>query len=213
MTRLIIFDLDGTLINAYAAVAKSVNYTLKNLGFTAKSAYEIKRAVGFGDRQLMVHFVGEEKADQALALYRPHHVKALKTGTKFLPGACSVLKWAKDEGSMLAIATNRPSMFTEEILQGLKVRELFDKVLCADQAKRPKPHPDMLWKICRELNVKREEAWYVGDMTIDLECGEKAKIKTVGVATGSSTKKELKKLKPYQIIDNINQLKKLISIH
>lgn len=211
MKRLLIFDLDGTLVNAYGAVAKSVNFTLKELGFSLRSPYEIKRAVGFGDRQLMVHFVGEELADQALSLYRPHHLKALKIGVRFLPGTRLFLKWAKSNGYMLAIATNRPTMFTEEILRCLDIRKLFDVVLCADRASRPKPYPDMLLSICRTLGVPKGEAFYIGDMTIDLNCGRKAKIDTIGVVTGSSTKKELKKLKPYRIIDNINQLKKLIN--
>jgi HAD superfamily hydrolase (TIGR01509 family) len=158
----------------------------------------------------MAQFVGEKLADQALKFYRPHHLKAIKTGVRFLPGARSFLKNAKSQGLMLALATNRPSMFTEEILKGLKIRLLFDCVLCADKAKRPKPHPDMLWEICRKLKVQRQEAWYVGDMTIDLNCGHKAGIKTIAVATGSSTKKELKELNPYRIIDTINQLKKLL---
>ena len=58
MIKLIIFDLDGTLVNAYPAVACSVNYTLKALGFGPRSDALIKRSVGWGDRQLMAHFVG-----------------------------------------------------------------------------------------------------------------------------------------------------------
>jgi len=77
MIKLIIFDLDGTLVDAYQAVGQSVNYTLDRLGSAPRSHAEIKRSVGGGDRKLMVHFVGEKLADQALAIYRPHHAKAL----------------------------------------------------------------------------------------------------------------------------------------
>jgi phosphoglycolate phosphatase len=208
--KLLIFDLDGTLVNAYPAVAKSVNFTLKQLGFPPKTFNQIKRAVGWGDRELLAQFVGQELADKALLFYRPHHLKALKTGVRFLPGAKVLLKWAKSQGFRLAIATNRPSMFTHEILKGLKVDKDFDCILCADQAKKPKPHADMLLSICRTLKTNKEEAWYVGDMTIDVNCGNNAKVKTIAVATGSSTKKELKELNPYRIIGTINQLKNII---
>ena len=210
MIRLAIFDLDGTLVNAYPAVVASVNFTLAKLGFPKKTPHSIKRAVGWGDSQLMVQFVGEELADRALKLYRPHHLKALKTGVSFLPGAEVLLTWAKAQGLLLAIASNRPKIFTQAILKGLKTYKIFDQVLCADKAKKPKPSPDILLEICRDLKVKKQETLFVGDMTIDLNCGASAGIKTVGVATGSNTKKELKEWKPYRIIDKIIQLKKLV---
>ena len=95
MIKLVIFDLDGTLVNAYPAVSQSVNYTLKALGFAPRSHAEIKRSVGGGDRKLMVHFVGEKLADQAIAIYRPHHTKALKVkgAVKLLPGALGTLNF------------------------------------------------------------------------------------------------------------------------
>jgi phosphoglycolate phosphatase len=211
MIRLVIFDLDGTLVNAYPAVISSVNFTLESLGFPKKSAYTIKRAVGWGDRQLLVQFVGESLADKAIRLYRPHHQRALKKGVRFLPGAKEILQWAKANGLKTAIASNRPTRFTKEILVGLKAQKLFDDVLCADKAKKPKPAADMLIQICRKLKVSKQETLFVGDMTIDLNCGANARIKTVGIPTGSSQKKELKELNPYKIIATLNQLKKVIT--
>ncbi|MBI3602061.1 MAG: HAD family hydrolase [Candidatus Omnitrophica bacterium] len=205
-----IFDLDGTLVNAYPAVTQSVNFTLEKLGFPPKSADQIKRAVGWGDRHLMAQFVGEDLADKALKIYRPHHLKALGNGVRFLPGARSLIPWCKHRRILLAIASNRPIIFTRAILQGLGVEKDFDVVLCADQAQRPKPYPDMLLDICRRLKIKKEQTLFVGDMTLDVVCGARSKIKTVAVATGSNTKKELKESKPYKIINHISQLRMLI---
>ncbi|MEI7998708.1 MAG: HAD family hydrolase [Candidatus Omnitrophota bacterium] len=210
MIQLVIFDLDGTLVNAYPAVTKSVNFTLKELGFPTKSLTQVKRAVGWGDKQLIEQFVGKNLAAKALRIYRPHHLNALKKNVRFLPGAREILKWCKKRELLLAIASNRPTKFTECILKGLGVEKEFNFVLCADKAKRPKPNPDMLFKICRKLKVKKQQALFVGDMTIDLNCGARAGIKTVAVATGSNTKKELNQLKPYKIITCIAQLKKIL---
>jgi phosphoglycolate phosphatase len=210
MKRLIIFDLDGTLINAYPAVTQSVNHTLTQLGFPKKTAYQIKRAVGWGDRQLMAQFVGEDLADKALSIYRQHHLKSLRKGTRFLAGTRHILKWCKAQGMGLAIATNRPNMFTQIILEGLKIHHYFDQVLCADQLKHGKPHPMILRQICRQYGARKEQVFFVGDMTIDIRCGHNAGIKTIAVATGSNTKKELKELRPYKIIERINQLKQCI---
>jgi phosphoglycolate phosphatase len=213
MIKLVIFDLDGTLVNAYPAVAQSVNYTLHSLGFAARSHTEIKQSVGSGDRKLMAHFVGEKLADKALAIYRPHHVKALgmKGAVKLLPGALGILKFLKGKGYKLAIASNRPTKYTRIILDVLGVRQLFDMVLCADKAQRPKPYPDILWAIARRLNCAKKEVLYVGDMTIDVRCAQRAGVRMVAVSTGSSSKKELKDLKPWRIISRITLLKSLMS--
>jgi len=212
MTKLIIFDLDGTLVNAYPAVSQSVNYTLNKLGFRPRSHDEIKRSVGGGDFKLMVHFVGEKLAPRALAIYRPHHAKALqnKGAVKFLPGVLGVLKFLKNKGFKLAIASNRPTRFTRIILKVLGILPLFDMVLCADKAAKPKPYPDMLWAIAKRLKVNKAESLYVGDMTIDIHCGQRAGIRVAAVATGSSTMKELKALKPWQIISKMSGLKEIM---
>ena len=212
MIKLVIFDLDGTLVNAYPAVSQSVNYTLKSLGFAPRSYDQIKRSVGGGDRKLMVHFVGERLTDRAMAIYRPHHAKALglKGGVKLLPGALGVLKFLKGKGYKLAIASNRPTKFTRIILKELSLLSFFDVVLCADKVGRPKPYPDILWAIARRLGLEGQEVLYVGDMTIDINCARRAGVRMVAVVTGSNSKKELKDLKPWRIIGKMNQLKRII---
>jgi phosphoglycolate phosphatase len=212
MVKLVIFDLDGTLVNAYPAVSQSVNYTLGSLGFAPRTHGDIKRSVGGGDRKLMVHFVGEKLAAQALAIYRPHHTKALKAkgAVRLLPGALGTLKFLKGRGYKLAIASNRPTKFTRIILKTLDVLKFFDMVLCADRAEKPKPYPDILWAIAKRLKMAKTEVLYVGDMTIDIHCGHRAGIRVVAVSTGSSSKKELKDLKPWGFIDKMVQLKSII---
>ncbi len=213
MIKLVIFDLDGTLVNAYPAVAKSVNYTLKVLGLGPRSHAEIKRSVGEGDRRLVMKFVGPKRTDAALAIYRPHHAKVLKSKgmVRFLPGALGTLKFLKNHGYKIAIASNRPTKFTRIILKVLGAWELFDDVLCADGVDRPKPYPDILWTIAKRLGSNRAEVLYVGDMTIDLRCARAAGIRMVAVATGSSSKKELKSLKPWRIIGRMSLLRKVIN--
>jgi len=212
MIKLVIFDLDGTLVNAYPAVSQSVNYTLNLLGFAPRSHAQIKHSVGGGDRKLMVHFVGEKLADQALAVYRPHHTKALrlKGAVRPLPGALGILRFLKSKGYKLAVASNRPTKFTRIILKALGIAEFFNVVLCADKAARPKPYPDILLAIAGRLNLEKKEVLYVGDMTIDVNCARRAGVRMVAVSTGSSSKKELKDLKPWRIVGKINQLKKII---
>jgi phosphoglycolate phosphatase len=212
MIKLVIFDLDGTLVNAYPAVSQSVNYTLQALGLAPRSDFEIKRSVGKGDRALMVHFAGEKLASKAIVIYRSHHIRDLqaKGGVKLLPGALSTLKFLKSKGYKLAIASNRPTKYTRIILRILGALELFDVVLCADRVGKSKPHPAIIRAIAKRLGMDKPEILYVGDMTIDVNCGRRAGVRMVAVATGSNSKKELKELKPWQIIDKIAQLKAIL---
>ena len=193
-------------MDAYAAVRGSINFTLKRLRFPPCDADTIHRSVGWGDRHLLEGFVGPQNIEKALRIYRRHHAQALKQGTKFLPGAQKLLKELKKQNYKLAIASNRPTKFSLIALRRLKIKKYFDYVLCADKLKQGKPHPEILNLILKKLSVKPSRALYVGDMTIDVETGTRAGVKTVGVATGSSRYKELKQLKPFQIIKRVDQV-------
>ena len=212
MIKLVIFDLDGTLVNAYPAVAQSVNYTLRRLGLPRRTHQEIKRSVGWGDKRLMATFVGDPLAEKAIRLYRPHHTRALAClgGVRFLAGAKGLLAALGKHGYKLAIASNRPTKFTMLILKTLGICGCFDMVLCADRAPQPKPHPDILWAILKRMRVPAQQALYVGDMGIDVECGRRAGVRTVAVSTGSSTAAELRALKPYRVIHKIAQVKTIL---
>jgi len=208
--KAVIFDLDGTLVDAYKAVERSMNYALSQAGFPKVSAYTIKRSVGWGDRHLIEGFVGQEHAPRVLDIYRRHHTESLKTGVKFLRGVQKILKELDREGYILAIASNRPARFTKIILKILKMDVYFDCVLCADKINRPKPYPDILKHILKKYKLNAKEALYVGDMAIDVKAGNSARVKTVAVLTGSSTREEISLLKPYEIIPGISFLKNVI---
>jgi len=208
--KLVIFDLDGTLVNAYRAVAESVNFTMRAMGFAERSRDLIRRSVGWGDSHLIRKFVGDALFEDAISVYRKHHIKALKNGVVFLPGASSLLKILQKKNYKLAVATNRPSKFSHLILRVLDAQKYFDYVLCADQVARGKPDPMMLKKILKKFRFSAAEAVYAGDMGIDVQAGKAAGIRTVAVTTGSSSGRELRKLKPYRVISRIGEIKKFL---
>lgn len=208
--KAVIFDLDGTLVDAYRAVWMSLNGAFKKNNCPAISFLTVKRSVGWGETSLVKKFVPLHQIDQILQDYRASHRKDLHQGTKFLPGAKTLLRDLKKNGYKLAIASNRPTEFCELILQILQVRDHFDIVLCADKAKRPKPAGDMLTQILKELSLKSHQVLYVGDMVIDVQTGRNANVRTIAVTTGSSKKSEITKEKPYRIINNILRLKSFI---
>ena len=208
--KLVIFDLDGTLVDAYQGVASSLNYTLAQLNCAPIDDDIIKRTVRLGDRHLIAAFVAENDVDKALSIFRQHHARALKEGTTYLPGAKKLLKDLKTEKYVLAIASNRPTRFTHIILKHLRMQQFFDYVLCGDKVPHPKPAADILEQILKKFSLLPGETLYVGDMTVDVETGKKAGVRTVAVVTGSSTKEELAALKPFKIIDRVSQVAQII---
>ena len=208
--KLIIFDIDGTLVNSYPAIISSVNYTLKKLRLRKRSKTAIKRAVGWGDKALLLPFVGKKYVGRALEIYRGHHQRSLIEKSLFMPYAKRLLVYLKRQGYKLAIASNRPRKFSNILLKHLKIDSLFDYILCKDEIKFGKPHPSILKKIMQKLNTSSCETFYVGDMAIDVMTGRRAKVKTFAVATGSSSFSELKKERPDYLSRSLAKLFKIL---
>ncbi|HNX81735.1 MAG TPA: HAD family hydrolase [Candidatus Omnitrophota bacterium] len=208
--KLVIFDLDGTLINAYPAIIESVNSTLTAFGYHRQKASVIRRAVGRGDRKLLESFVPGENSDALLAYYRKHHAKALLRGSRLCAGAQSILEYLTKKRYILAVASNRPTRFSRIILRHLQIRSYFKYVLCADVLKAGKPDPAILRLIMRRFKAHRQETVFVGDMVIDAQTARAAGVTMILVRGGSSSYAELLAQKPYRIIRRISLLRKIL---
>jgi len=204
--KLVIFDLDGTLIDAYAAIAAGINQMLQSLGYPRQKLEVIKRKVGWGVEKLIEPFIEKKDYQRAVEVYLKSQETLLPKMTKLLPGAKEVLKELKEKGCRLAVASNRPSSFSEPLLKHLKIAQYFSFILCADQINSYKPNPKILSLILKKLNIPPEETVYVGDMALDAETGKNAKVKTIIVLTGSSNQKEAIAAKPFKIINQISEI-------
>jgi len=208
--RLIIFDLDGTLIDAYAAINSSFNYTLRKLGLKPQKASVIRAAVGWGDGNLLKPFVGPKDLDAATMIYRKHHRLSLIKQSKLYPEVRRLLRQFKARGYKLAVASNRPTEFSLILLKHLRIFNLFNYVLCSDKLKKGKPAPEILNKIVAKFGFKKSQTLYVGDMIIDALAGRRAKIRTIIVTTGSSSLAQVRKERPFKIISEVRKLAQII---
>lgn len=204
---LVVFDLDGTLVNAYPAITESINFMLKRLGRPPQSLKSVTRSVGWGVDGLVRTFVEDALADRALAIFREHHDKRLRRDLKLMPGARSLLDFLQDRDIRLAIASNRPTRFCHIILETLEITGYFFRVVGGDMVNRPKPFPDMLRMVLRESGVPRSRAVYVGDMTVDVICGRRAGVKTVALPTGSCSRQELESETPDILLPGLPAVK------
>ncbi len=207
--KLVIFDLDGTLVNAFPAIADSINHMMKKMGYAPVSLRTVKRSVGWGVSSLVNDFVPEDKVAEALAIFRKHHDARLRKNIDLLPGVKTLLPFLRSRGCVLAIASNRPAQFCHIILKAVGIDTYFDHVICGDGVKRAKPYPDMVKAILRASRVSPDEAVFVGDMSVDIACGRAAGVFTLGVPGGSCTRAEIKAAKPDMFIERISRVRRL----
>ncbi len=204
--KLFIFDLDGTLVDAYTAIWESLNYTRKRLGYPPVSFAKSKRNVGKGDRRFMEAFFKSQDIDEALRIYRLHHKKSLRKYARFNPYAKSLLVFLRKNAKKIAIASNRPRFFTNIIISTLKMGRLVDYILCGDEIRSHKPKPKILNMIVKKFGVDKKDAVFVGDMNIDLETARRAKMDAIFIKGGSSSLADIKKYRNKKVIKSLKEM-------
>lgn len=205
---LFIFDLDGTLIDAYQAISRSLNYTRRVFGYSPVSFNRAKKSVGKGDRHFIGLFFPLNEAGRALAVYRQHHKKELTRYVRLKPYALRLLRILKKRGCVLAIASNRPSAFTRIIVRALHLSQYFDLIVCGDEVRQLKPHPKILRHILRTFKISKESAVFVGDMSIDMETAARAGVDAIFVKGGSDS---VTQVKQYPVLRVLSSLKEIIT--
>ena len=209
-TELIIFDLDGTLIDSSEDIAWAVNKTLKQMGFDEFSYQAIKERIGWGVKMLLEKVLPKEKQDlleEARSIFMGYYSDHLLVRSKLYPGVMDILNHFKNK--KLAVATNKPFNLTEKILDGLNISGYFKKVVGGDGVQNKKPSPEAIEIILRELRVSPEKSIFVGDSLIDIEAGKKAGVMTIGAAYGFRGRRELEDAGADVIIEDINELTSL----
>ncbi len=206
--KIAVFDLDGTLLDAYDAIAKTLNFSLKKLGYPPVPYEVVRGSVGGGDANLAGKFVKKDDVTPLISLYRENHIGFLDGNVKLLDGCEELLTFLKRQNLKVGVATNRAKFSVSTLLSKLNIRQYFDIIVTADDVENSKPHPDMLVKIMNFFGVQsRGEIFYVGDMDIDYFTGKNAGIDTYIVTTGSSLKKDMEKLEGIRLFDNLMELK------
>lgn len=184
--RLLVFDLDGTLVDSKLDLANAVNVALESFGLPPLPHAVIYSYVGDGASALIRRAIPTEKADQFprvldrfLAYYRSH----LLDTTRPYPGVASALrKWSGIY--RMAVLTNKGAAMTREILSGLSLDGYFFEVGGGDSFGTKKPDPEGLLHILRQAGVEPGEAVMIGDSRNDVQAGKAAGTVTCGVTYG-----------------------------
>lgn len=205
---LIIFDLDGTLIDSKLDIANSVNYMLGESGLNCIANETIYSYVGNGVGNLVKCALTEnhlDKFDSAMLLFREHYAEHILDNTVLYEGINEILDHYKLKKK--AVVTNKDESFSTRILNELSILDCFDKVVCGDTLPKKKPEPDQINAVLSALEIDRANALIVGDGDADIKAGKNAKIHTCGVTYGFGTKGDLEKTGAEIIINDILEMK------
>jgi 2-phosphoglycolate phosphatase len=210
--RAVLFDLDGTLVDSYGAIALSVNHVRRLHGLDPLPEAEVRRFVGRGVYYLLENTVPRGSIEENVAAYRAHHPSVIRDHTVLLPGAGEVLRLLDERGYLLGICSNKPVAFTRELADQLGLMDHLDAVLGPEDVARPKPAPDMLRAALDRLGVAPEDTLYVGDMTIDVETARALPgVRVWVVPTGLDDEPTLRAAGPDRLLRDLNELGERLS--
>ena len=192
--RLIIYDLDGTLIDSTEAIVETFNRVVEEQVGEACPAESIKAMIGLPLTEMFRSVLPPEKHANIQACWDSYIKIYDEVGprkTHILPGVEETLKHFKQAGYLQSIATTKRGDVTSRLLTALGLRDYFDLVLGINDVPAPKPAPDIINLTLERLRVKPREAVFVEDTTIGLEAGKRAGVHTVGVTTGTHDRDKL----------------------
>lgn len=204
--RAVVFDLDGTLLDSYAAIHECLSLVLEAFGRPPVTPGETRRMVGHGLEVLVARAVGETNVVEGVRIFRERYETVGPETSTLLPGADAVTRRLVDAGIPLAIASNKPARFSREILGALGLLSRFAFVAGPDDGFPPKPAPHMVFMALATLGVRGVESVYVGDMPVDVATARAAAIPVIAVPTGSATEAELEAASPDLLIRSLNEL-------
>jgi phosphoglycolate phosphatase len=191
--KLVIFDLDGTLIDSRLDLVHSVNAALRHIGRTELPDHVIASYVGDGAPILIQRALGDEAVDQAiirkgleffLLYYREHKLDHTIVYPGIVEALAAIQNSSNGHPRKLAVLTNKPVNPSRAIVEALKLAPYFSQVYGGNSFATKKPDPEGALRLLEETGVPAEQAAMVGDSHTDVETGQNAGLWTVGVTYG-----------------------------
>lgn len=209
MNQLVIFDLDGTLIDSRQDIADSLNFALAKCGFATLSQETIAEMVGKGAKQLVQEALGNPSDAELLQVYQSflqRYEEHCLDATQLYPGVCEFLKQTSHWHQ--ALVTNKPQRHTDKILAGFKLQNHFSWIIGGNLLPVRKPHPDTMAPIHRDL-PHYERGVMVGDSLVDLEFGRAVGLTTCLLTHGFGNPQELAQAQPDYLVADMRELSSL----
>lgn len=213
--KLIVFDLDGTLINSLEDLADSANWMLLQHGYPTHPVDAYRYFVGDGMRKLIERILPlEERNDvrieQCKAEFVAYYTIHMEDKTVVYPGMIELLKELKDRGLKIAVATNKVHIAVAPLMAKYFPGIRFDSMIGQREGIPVKPHPQIMYDILKETGCQPSETLHVGDTATDMQLAHSAGVTPVGVLWGYRPLEELQEAGAKFIIEKPEELLGLV---
>jgi phosphoglycolate phosphatase-like HAD superfamily hydrolase len=208
--ELIIFDIDGTLVDARRDITDSVNFMLKDLGRGKKSLEQVSSYIGGGVRDLVEKSLGTKEknaVEKGIEIFSGYYREHFADNSKLYPNVKETLEHFK--AKKMAVMTNRKKEFAQKILERMGIDEYFAWIQGADREDCMKPSSCPVDSLKSKFDAPKDRTVLVGDMDIDVNTGKRSGILTCAVTYGIGDKDSLLKARPDFLIDDFGELEGL----
>lgn len=214
MKKLVIFDLDGTLLNTIADLANSTNHALEKLGYPAHEPEQYNFMVGNGINKLFERALPDGEKTEANVLrvreeFIPYYDLHNADESRPYPGIPELLETLQSQGMQLAVASNKYQTATEKLVAHYFPQIRFIAVFGQREGVKVKPDATIVEDILRISGTPKEEVLYVGDSGVDMQTALNAGVTACGVTWGFRPRTELEGFHPKYIVDKAEEIKAL----
>ncbi len=222
MFDLVIFDLDGTLVDTAPEISDAVNATLAHWRHASVSEAQVRSWIGLGTRELLGFALAEAThlarhdpqlrllVDQAMPDFERHYFAACGTRSRVYRDVEHSLDALRALDVRLALATNKEERFTFAVLDRHRLRDYLDLVVCGDTLAAKKPDPLPLAHCMRCLGARAERTLFVGDSEIDVMTARNAQVPIWAVPYGYNHGRAIVEARPDRVIPTIDDVARCI---
>lgn len=215
---LVMFDLDGTLVETAPEITDAVNDTLRQFGWAPIDEDQVARWIGHGTGALLVQAVARasgstvpavQVSDRLAAIgtvYEHWYAARCGTRSRLYPQVRETLAALRAQGTRLAIVTNKEARYTERVLGAHGLGAAFDRVVCGDTLATRKPDPAGVMACLREFGVAPGRALFVGDSSIDAATARRAGVPVWLLPYGYNMGHTVESAEPDRVIDDLSAL-------
>ncbi len=209
LAELLIFDLDGTLIDSKLDLAHAVNAARSHMGMAPLEFERVYSYVGNGAPVLIRRALGEQateaEVEEGLEFFLEYYREHALDYTRLYPGVKESLDRLRDAGKRMAVLTNKPVRMSRHIVDGLGVGSYFFQVYGGNSFDFKKPNPIGVETLMREAAMPHERTLMIGDSTVDVQTAVNARVKSCGVTYGFQPETLLDP-KPDLLVDRMEEL-------
>lgn len=207
--KILLLDLDGTVTNSLNLIKRTFRKVFENMSISWQDE-AVMNYIGIPLKEIGRIFAGEARVEEFFIMYQGLYKLEHDLFMECYPGAVETIIAAKNNGYKVGIVTSKSRRGTMLSLDFLKLTEILDYIITADDVMEHKPHPAPVIAALKAFNAKPSQAVFVGDSPFDIIAGKAANVLTIGVTWGMAQREALLEHKPDYLVDSWQELEILL---